>query len=171
MNDFNTDEKRLIDALVSLDQGKEQFVTSVGGIIRDAIDFVLDGEQTLDELEACEKTFIGTKVEKRFLKRFNLPSKRKNDKATKLDTVIDGFDVDLKFTLHKNWMIPPEAVGHWCLLIQVDDRGNTFSLGVLRMDEDRLTNGGNRDGKRSVNKIGKQKIIWLAQHETLGLGL
>ena len=60
MNDFNTEEKRLIDALVSLDQDKEQFVTSVGGIIRDAIDFVLDGEQTLDELEACEKTFIGT---------------------------------------------------------------------------------------------------------------
>lgn len=168
---LSSEEQRLISALISLEKDKDSFVQSVGGIIRDAIDYVLDGEDSLDDLEACEKTYIGTKVEKRFLKRFGLPIKKKTDKATKLDTVIGGLDVDLKFTLHKNWMIPPEAVGHWCLLIQVCDKGNTFSLGLLRMDADRLTNGGNRDGKRSVNKIGKQQIIWLAEHETLGLGL
>ena len=134
--------------------------TVIGDAISDSITYVLDGENSLDVLEACEKTIIGVKVEKRLLQRLGLPTKRDNPRM-KLDTVFNGINLDIKFTMRNNWMIPPEARGEWCLLIQADTNNNTFSAGFLCMDEHNLTKGGNRDGKVSVNKSGKSKIGWL----------
>lgn len=150
----------LADHLISLAANQEDFARRVGTVISEAIDHVLDGEASLDDLEGCEKTYIGTKVEKRFLKSFGLPRKTKVS-THRLDTVVADLDLDLKFTLGSTWMIPPEAVGHWCLLIRVDVPAQRFAVGLLRMDEDNLTKGGNRDGKRSVSKAGRERIAWL----------
>lgn len=158
----------LADAVVSLANTREDFVRRAGAVVADAIDFVLDGRRELNDLEGCEKTFIGTKVEKQFVHEFSLPPKSKDQP---LDTVItvDGtaIDLDIKFTLGSTWMIPPEAVGKWCLLIKADGVRRTFSIGVLRMDDANLTKGGNRDCKRSVSAAGKKAIAWIAQAAVL----
>jgi hypothetical protein len=132
----------------------------IGESISESIVYVLDGEESLDALEPCEKTILGVKVEKRLLHRLGLPTKRQNP-SMKLDTIIKGIDVDIKFTMRNNWMIPPEARGEWCLLIQADTNNNTFCAGLLCMKEHNLTKGGNRDGKVSINKYGKLEIDWL----------
>jgi hypothetical protein len=150
-------------ALFSLGGTRDQFLAEVAEVVDGAIQYVLDGENDLDDLEACEKTYIGTKVEKRFLKHFGLPRKTKKDKQTKLDTVVGGFDVDIKFTVGNNWMIPPEAVGEWCFLLRTDWPNRTVDLGILKMDVEKLTKGTNRDSKKSVNRFGKNHIVWLGQ--------
>lgn len=54
------------EALFSLALTPDEFLKQTGKIIYDATHHVLDGEESLDELEACEKTYIGTKVERGF---------------------------------------------------------------------------------------------------------
>ena len=158
----------LAQSLFNLAPSEDAFRYRLGDIVCNAIDYVLDGENSLDELEACEKSYIGTKIEKKFLKGFGLPYKTKSRKDLKLDTIVDGTDLDLKFTLGQNWMIPPEAVNEWCLLIRADHPRGKFSAGLLQMTEDNLTKGGNRDGKRTVCKDGKSRIHWLVEDGNLG---
>lgn len=162
-----SDASLLEAALISLSGQREQFLSEVAGVVDGAIHYVLDGEEDLDDLEACEKTYIGTKVEKRLLRHFGLPRKTKKDKSTKLDTVVGGFDLDVKFTVGNNWMIPPEAIGEWCFLLKTDWPNRTVDVGILRMDSDNLTRGANRDSKKSINRFGKQKIVWVGK----GIGL
>jgi hypothetical protein len=159
------DPEYIVDTLYGKAGGADQFSQRLGQVIGKAIDFVLDGEESLDALEGCEKTFIGTKTEKLFLKEFALPSKKAH--RPKLDTVVAGVDLDLKFTLGSNWMIPPEAVDEWCLVIKADTTAKTYNAGILQMTDDNLTRGGNRDGKRSVCKFGKTNIRWMAENKPI----
>lgn len=162
-----SDSAKLKQALYSLALTPEDFLTQTGRLIHEATTYVLDGADHLDELEACEKTYIGTKFEKRFLKHWSLPVKKKGS-SHRLDTVINGVDLDLKFSISAkgSWMIPPEARNEWCLLINMN-WPNTYSIGVLCMDDSFVTNGANRDGKVSVSKIGKQNIDWLGRDVAL----
>lgn len=64
--------------------------------------------------------------------------------------MIAGVEVDVKFTLNRNWMIPMEAVDQLCLLVKADDRRSTFSAYVGRMSGHILNAGANRDRKRSL---------------------
>lgn len=131
-----------------------------GGIIRRAFDEVIDGARTgrycIEELEKTEKTYIGTKVE--ILLRNELSLNR----GTLLDNLISGKEVDTKFTVGDNWMIPTEAQNQICLLISGDDNLGTFFVGLLRATPDVLTAGGNRDAKKTVSAIGKTRILKIA---------
>lgn len=155
------DVERIKTALFSCAPTSDRFLKETAHVIHEATTYVLDGEPSLDELEACEKTYIGTKVEKRFLKHWGLPSKRKGV-VHKLDTVIDGIDVDIKFSISAkgSWMIPPEARGKWCLLISMQ-WPTTYSIGLLKMESENLTKGANRDRKVSISSDGKSRIDWL----------
>lgn len=144
------------DALTNHDN----FFDLTSGLIHGSIDFVCDGE-LLEDLEACEKTFIGTRVQKQLMKKFNLP------KGGLLDTEIAGHPVDVKFTLGRNWMIPPECVGHACILITADTNNLQYSLGVFEAHPENLTKGGNRDRKVSVSAAGKKNINWLCENHPL----
>lgn len=157
------DNLNLKEALFSLAVTPEEFLEQTGRIIYDATTYVLDGEESLDELEGCEKTYIGTKVEKRFLKHWSLPVKKKGS-THKLDTVVVDQDVDIKFSISAkgSWMIPPEARDQWCLLMNMD-WPNSYSIGVLKAEAHNLTQGANRDGKVSVSKVGKKNIEWLGR--------
>lgn len=79
----------------------------------------------------------------------------------RLDFVIGGEDVDMKFTITGNWMIPQEAIGHACLLAALDEHKCRCFLGLFYADPDHLTGGVNRDGKRSVSAHGATQILWL----------
>lgn len=130
--------------------------------LRLALDEVIDGARTgrfaVSQLEKTEKTYIGTKVE--ILLRYTLGWQR----GSKLDNLIEGVEVDTKFSLTGQWMIPREARGEICLLAAADDSRARFSVGLLRMTPDVLRDGLNQDGKTSVSATGKQHIRWLC-HE------
>ncbi len=130
-----------------------------GLILRTAFDEALDGARTgrFDplELRKVEKTFIGTRVELGLAREFNLAD------GTLMDFTVDGIEVDAKYSGFQNgWQIPPEAIGHLCLLLWSDDHRSQFSVGVVRIAPDRL-GASNRDGKRPLNQVGRSMIRWI----------
>jgi hypothetical protein len=160
--------ERVVDGLLSYCQYDKSLLTaSVAEVTYGTIQYILDGEESLDDLEGCEKTVFGTKFEKRWIKRLDLPrkvSQRKNPHNLKLDTRVAGFDLDVKTTLGgTTWMIPREAVGHWLFLVQVKPKIETVSYGVFKALPEYLTTGKNQDEKVSVSKVGKRAIRWIEQ--------
>ena len=67
-------------------------------------------------------------------------------------------------------MIPHEAVGQLCLLVQIDEPSRRFSIGLLRTTIDRL-NKPNQDGKRSVNSEGQGRIGWAVRNAELPVSI
>jgi hypothetical protein len=112
-------------------------------------------------LEKTEKTYLGTKAEIALRKQLGLA------RGKLLDNLIAGHEVDTKFSLSGDWMIPKEAVDQLCLLLAANDNAGTFSIGLLRMADDVLRPGKNRDKKRSISAHGKQKIAWLTRDATM----
>jgi restriction endonuclease NaeI len=133
--------------------------------IRQAIDEVIDGSRTgryrYEELESQEKAYIGTRIEIVVRTEFGL------EREGRLDTVIDGHVVDFKWSAKGGWMIPSEAVGELCLLLRGDEVGGTFSVGLVRCDEELLNPGENKDGKRTLSKAGRARIRWLVENGRL----
>jgi hypothetical protein len=131
-----------------------------GTAIRQAIDEVLDGGRTgrwdIHQLSKTEKTYIGTKVEIILKAQLGFPQGRK------LDSLIEGFEVDVKFSINAHgYMIPAEAVGQLCILVWADDALSRFSLGLVRAEEAILNPGRNRDGKRTIRAASRNHIRWL----------
>lgn len=141
--------------------GNGELTQIIGKGLRQSFDEVIDGPRTgryrIEQLEKTEKTYIGTKVE--IVLRNELDLQR----GALLDNLICGHEVDTKFSLSGGWMIPREAVGEICLLVEGNDNSATFSVGLLRTVPDVLTNGANQDGKKSVSAAGKSRITWLVQ--------
>jgi len=129
-------------------------------LIRRAIDEVIDTPRTgrlmLEQIEKTEKTYIGTKVEILFRSFIRFPKGI-------LDLNVDGVDVDIKNTVTGNWMIPNEAVGKPCILIEADEDKAVCWLGIIVAHMESLTKGANRDQKRSISKEGRQNIRWLLE--------
>lgn len=138
-------------------------VDKLGLCIRNAFDDVLDTFRTgrIDiyhktEVSKVERTYVGTRVEIRVVADLEFT------RGTVLDVSMDGIEVDVKFTIAKNWAIPREAVGKLCLLISANDRTSTFTAGVLRCEYPEpqwLNHGVNRDGKRTVSRLGREQIV------------
>ncbi len=133
--------------------------------LRQSFDEVIDGARTgrysIAQLEKTEKTYIGTKVEIIIRDKLSL------ERGRILDNLICNHEVDTKFSLTGNWMIPREAIGHLCILVSGSDDSETFSMGLLRMTPENLTAGSNQDGKKSVSAAGKNRISWLIYNEPM----
>ena len=133
----------------------------LGDSLRRSLDEVIDGPRTgryrVEQLEKTEKTYIGTKVE--IVLRFAFELAR----GKKLDNLVAGHEVDTKFSLKGQWMIPREAVGELCLLVSADDASGTFSAGLICASHDVLNPGSNQDGKRTLSVAGRRHIRWLVQ--------
>lgn len=140
----------------------------VARALREAVDRVINGRHTgrysIEQLDKTEKTYIGTAVEQALLFELGLP------KYQQMDTRIDDVPVDIKFTVHDNWMIPREAVGELCLLVSADEARACFQFGLFRALPDYL-NRGNRDGKRGLNRSGKAAVQWIVRGGALPLPL
>ena len=128
-------------------------------LLRQAFDEVIDskrsGRFTFEELEKTEKTYLGTKIEI-LLRNF-----LKFEKGGKLDLRIDDIEVDVKNTVGSQWTIPVEALGHPCILIRADEKNALCWFGLLVIREAYLNPGKNRDLKRSISRLGREKIHWL----------
>lgn len=145
------------------------FEAQAADTLRRALDEVIDGMRTgrwsVDSLGKTEKTYIGTKVEILFKFDFELPD------GEKLDTRIEGAEVDIKCTVLKDWMIPREAVGELCLLVRIDDKKSKFWIGVIRTTLDVLRKGKNRDKKTSLSAEGRRQIQWIVEEGKLPANL
>ncbi len=128
-------------------------------VFRQSLDEVMDGQRTgrydVNVLEKTEKTYLGTKVEIVCRAAFGLA------RGEKMDYRVSGVDVDAKFSLDGKWMIPREATGHLCLLMAANDRDSVFTVGLVRIREEILTQGGNQDHKRNISAAGRGAITWL----------
>ncbi|MFD5510543.1 NaeI family type II restriction endonuclease [Streptomyces sp. NPDC127051] len=150
-------ELALVQAqLRRLDPGGQRFAA----VLRDTIDQLLNGEVTgrydWKSLFKTEKTHAGTVVE------INLQREFAFDDGVDMDYRISGVDVDCKYSQQfGGWMIPPEAVGHLCLLVWADDCRSLWSAGLLRIAPELLNGGSNRDMKLTIKAEHRTKILWL----------
>ncbi len=138
----------------------------IGESIRLALDWVIDGPRTgrysIDQLQTSEKIYIGNRVEHEILHELDLP------KVPPLDTMIDGIAVDLKFSIDRSWMIPPEAIGEVCLILSANDLGSVFNVGLLRVQQKWLGRAeGNRDKKMGITAAGRKAIDWIRRDHPL----
>jgi len=145
-------------------KGPDRFKREVPLLLRKSIDEVIDSARTdrvtLDETEKTEKTYLGTKVEILLRNFLQFP------RGKLLDLSVDGVEVDIKNTMHGNWMIPTEAIGHPCILVKVDEKSALFSFGLFVARSDALSSGTNKDGKSSISKFGRDKIRWIAKDQS-----
>ncbi len=146
----------------------EEITTRAGGalalehdvpqMLRQCIDDVImtpkTGRRAYEELEKTEKTYIGTRVEIELRSLLRLRKGR-------LDTEILGQDVDIKHTMGGNWMIPTEAIDCACLLVAADEVRARCYLGLIVARPAYLTQGQNKDAKRSISAEGFRHILWL----------
>lgn len=133
-----------------------------GDCIRTALDEIIDTARTgrwdLNQCGDQEKAYLGVKIENVIRGRFELPPARR--KAP--DYEIDGVDVDCKWTKNMwGWSIPTEAVGEICLLLHADDAKSTFCAGLIRISDQLLNPGANKDGKRGISRAGRARIYWI----------
>ncbi len=151
---------RIRAAIYAAAGGETAFKTELPFLFRQAIDELIDAPRTrrlrLSDLEPNEKAVLGIKVEAALRQFLDFP-------RGKLDFLIAGYDVDVKFTSSNNsWMIPPEAVGQVCLLAKTDERRSIFSIGLIEAKPENLTKGQNRDKKLGVSKAGRETVDWFA---------
>lgn len=167
MDEDNTNPPadRALSRVVDFFLSQSGFEKHAALVLRQALNEVVDGMRTgrwsVESLQKTEKAYIGTKVEILFKFEFELPD------GEKLDTRIEGEDIDIKCTVRSTWMIPEEAFGKLCLLVKIDDRKSRFSIGVVRIDPERLSPGRNKDRKASISAGSGQDIRWLIENGAL----
>lgn len=154
-----------LDTVLAEIKNIPDFKGKTAGVIRKAIDNVLQGDRTrrysISQLTPEEKKHIGTQVEK------GLKSEFFQGRAGKVsDTTIADVEVDIKNTIGENWMIPPEAVGRLCLLTRIDEKAATCSVGVIRARNE-LLGKENQDKKKSFSKEGRKSISWIVKDASL----
>jgi hypothetical protein len=144
--------------------GEAAFNATVKSLFRSAIDEVIDTRRTnrftIAELEKTEKTYIGTKIEILLRNWLKIP------RGAKLDLQINGHEVDIKNTIASTWTIPPEAIGHVCILLRCDESKALCWVGLIRIVEEILNLGKNRDGKSTITADAlKKSALWILAGE------
>ncbi len=153
---------RVHKLILGLDPTGSRFANS----LRDAIDQLLDGQRTgrwdWNQLRKTEKTHMGTVIEIKLHHDFNFGD------GIDMDYLIAEIEVDCKFSQTMGgWEMPPEAVGHLCLVVTANDDAALWSAGLIRLTEGLLREGGNRDRKRRLTPEGESSILWLHQEMPL----
>jgi hypothetical protein len=146
----------LVSRMVILDSAG----TKMAGVIEGAGAYLLDGERTgrfdWDELSKGEKTLFTPIVSRLMRRDFALEDSR--------DTsfMLDGIGFDVLFSRPRfRWSFPRELVGRLCVVIHADDKTGRFGYGIVRVDDEYLNSGGNRDGRRMLSSRGRDAIRWI----------
>ena len=134
---------------------EERLADGIARAIDEVVDPIRSGHWRIADLDRVEKTVLGIRVENVLRMELEVP------RGERLDLLIAGEEVDVKFTIGKNWMIPPEARDHICLVTSYDSNSHDVSARLIRASSGNLTVGENRDRKSSVSKSGKKTIEWL----------
>ncbi|MFF3467623.1 NaeI family type II restriction endonuclease [Streptomyces sp. NPDC002619] len=142
----------------------------VARAIRTAFDDVLDGPRTgryrLAELQKPEKTYLGLLVERTLVNALGLRREEDGDQA---DLLLAGdIGIALRFSLSfGGWTFSQEHVDRLVLLLHADDETNRWNLGIVRLREEILAQGGNRDFKRRLAAHHRREIVWLHHDASL----
>lgn len=137
---------------------KPQVISKIVRSIIELIDPVRTDRNHIDELEKTEKTYIGTKIE--IVLRYHLEVER----GSTQDCKIGGTEFDIKCTVAgNNWMIPREAVNHFCLLVKIDWDSRKIWIGTFLAKPIYLSPGTNQDLKRGLTPKGKSTIKWIVE--------
>jgi Restriction endonuclease NaeI len=130
-------------------------------VLRDTLDQLYDGQHTgrwsFDQLHKTEKTHMGTLVEINLHREFGFADGRVTDYK------IAQAEVDCKYSMiFGGWELPPEAMGHICLLVTARDSDSTWAAGLLRIREALLRARTNRDAKRQLAAASRSGIrsLW-----------
>ncbi len=130
----------------------------VAAVLRDTLDQQLydgqhSGRWSYDHLHKTEKTHMGTLVEINLHRVFAFAD------GDITDYRIAGIEVDCKYSMtYGGWELPPEALGHICLLITANDATSTWTAGLLRVRESYLRGRSNRDAKNRSNRDAKKQL-------------
>lgn len=131
----------------------------VAALLRESVDSVIDGQRTgrltIAELMKSEKAYLGTRITHTIQHALGI------EEGSRLDVSIVGVEADIKFSLSQRWMIQAELIGEIVVLVSLDETNGHFSLGTLRVTEEILSGGRNRDGKRVITHAGRERILWL----------
>jgi Restriction endonuclease NaeI len=145
--------------LYRLDPAGEQ----IGRVLRDTLDQLYDGQHTgrwnYGQLHKTEKTHMGTLVEINLHRQFGFA----DGDAT--DYRIAGVEVDCKYSMtYGGWELPPEVIGHICLVITASDAESSWTAGLIRVRASYLRPVPNRDAKRQLKTAGRAHIrsLWPA---------
>jgi hypothetical protein len=155
----------LQEELFRLSGGVTKLATAFPNLVSDAVDFVIDPTRTartkISELDNVEKTFIGLKIEHYLRDFLDVPKGLR-------DLRLNGIDVDIKNTVSRTWMIPPETYRNSepCVLIMVATENRLCSIGLMVAKPEYL-NAQNRDAKRSVASKSFDHILWLLKDQPL----
>jgi hypothetical protein len=143
--------------LCRIDSSGEKFAQ----VLRDTFDQLYDGQHTgrwsYDQLHKTEKTHMGTLVEINLHREFGF------DDGDVTDYRIAGIEVDCKYSMsYGGWELPPEVIGHLCLVVTAVDAANSWRAGLLRVKEEHLRARINRDAKRQLTSANRTYIrtLW-----------
>ena len=133
----------------------------IANVLRDTLDQLYDGQHTgrwrFEQLHKTEKTHMGTLVEINLHREFGFAD------GVTTDYKIAGIEVDCKYSMnYGGWELPPEVLGHICLLVTANDASSSWSAGLLRIEEDYLRARANRDSKRQLAASSRVNIsaLW-----------
>ena len=154
------------EELAHIAGGSAALAAAIGRAIRKSYDQVYDGQRTgrfhWAQLSKTEKTNAGSLVEIWLARELGL-----RDGIT-LDFQIAGHEVDCKFSQRDGgWMLPPEVRGSIAMVVTADDYQGTWSLGLVRVTDERLSTATNRDAKATLNSTGRSAISWLFRNAQL----
>lgn len=140
--------------------GQTMLEEKLRSFFRSAIDEVIDtarsGRFFFSDLEKTEKTYLGTKFEILLRDWLQVP------KGVRLDLLIGGREVDVKSTtVGHGWMIPPEAIDQFCILLRVNEEDALCAVGLIRARREYLSLGDNRDSKKTITAAHRRNIWWL----------
>jgi Restriction endonuclease NaeI len=142
--------------------GKHLFDEKLSSFFRSAIDEVIDTARTgrffFKDLAKTEKTYLGTKFEILLRDWLQVP------RGVVLDLLIGEREVDVKSTTGggSGWMIPPEALNQFCILLRVNESRAKCAVGLARARPAYMRGSQNRDEKTSFSAAGTANIWWLA---------
>ncbi|QXZ08631.1 hypothetical protein KUF54_11170 [Comamonas sp. Y33R10-2] len=148
--------EKFLRAIPDLEQ---KLVDGVARAIDEVIDPVRSARWTIAELDKPEKTVFGIRVENVLRMELEL------ERSPVLDVKIAGENVDIKFTVRSNWTIPPEAHDEICLVARFKEINHAVSVGLVRVRENELNPGKNRDAKSGLNPIGMSRVRWLVKDQ------
>ncbi|MGW0249879.1 NaeI family type II restriction endonuclease [Nocardia goodfellowii] len=152
---------RVVTELHRLDPHGHRFAT----VLRRTLDQIYDGAVTgrfrRDQVTKTEKDYLGELVAREVQREFQLSD------GAMLYFSIAGAEVDYRFSAAGLWAFPRESVSCLGLVVSVDDERSRFSVGVVRLREELLSPGGNRDGRSTLSRIGRSAIRYLVQDADL----
>lgn len=132
----------------------------VATVLRDTLDQLYDGQHTgrwrFEDLHKTEKTHMGTLVEINLHREFDF------EDGAATDFRIAGVEVDCKYSMRAGgWTLPPEVIGHLAFVINANDGDSSWRAGLVRVEDQWLNPGRNRDAKGVLSLAGRQRIRWL----------